>query len=397
MTLEDILGVAGKTLVMSEGDMRTYVFARKLHPSKEIREMQLSGLREVVIHNAKHVDEVERESIVGRERQGAIKYIPEKSSEPHFYVPETGRLHIVNSRGVIRLKRDEDLAKSLGYFLGRDIELFVNHYEGASSKASHRFEHFAFQLVEDAFQHIDSEAFVRNQRFNVILGPHASLDTSDVVVKHAHESEYLNYRVLKVGNEVALNFDYIFGDQARDILHKVYLVLSSDFRGLEEVNVFHYGKVGILKPGLEIGQIVVPVGSIDEEKILAGKGSIFPLDNELSGNSQNPLAGFFERYVGQKVATGVTVNTISVVGQTIEDLELDRNAGGDVLDMEWAAMAGTSVGSGSTYPWLKRIRYFLAGTGSDKPLEGKNLGNTEYPVQNERLIANAMKEIIRRL
>ncbi len=401
MTLNEILGVEG-TLVMPEDEMRTYIFDRKLHPDPKIAEEQEEGLREAIIYNGKHIDEVLSDSITGSEREGAIRYTPRKSSEAHFYIPNTGRLHIVNPRGVIRLKRDEDLVKAMGYFLGRNVRLYVAHYEGASSSASHRFEHMAFQNVKDALGHTRLEEAAEKRRLTIILGPHGSLGVEDIEVEHIHQNDYLNYRILRIGEEQVLNFDYIFGDQARNLLHQIYTTISADFNGSKmDIYVFHYGKVGLLNPQIETGQIVVPVGSLDEDKVLLGERKIFPLYNELSIDSQisrNPkFAKLFRDLLGQNVAEGVTVNTISVLGQTMENLLKDREAGGDFLDMEWAVMEGTSVASRSTYPGLGNVFYFLAGIGSDRPLMGETLGNTDYLVANEQKVADAFKEIIRKL
>ncbi len=398
MTLNEILGVEG-SLAMPESEMRAYVFERKLHPDAGVAEEQKRGLKEVIIYNGKHIDEVLSDSITGSEREEAIRYTPAKSSEAHFYIPKTGRLHIVNPRGVIRLKRDEDLAKALGYFLEREIRLYVAHYDGTSSSASHRFEHMAFQNVKDALSRVDLTDAAAKRRLTIILGPHSSL--GDVDVLHNHLDDYLNYRILRIGKEQVINFDYIFGDQARNVLHQIYTTVSADFNGQRiEIYVFHYGKVGILNPEMQTGQIVVPIGSLDEDKVLSGERKIFPLYNELSLDGQvsrNPeIAQMFRRHLGS-VAEGVTVNTISVLGQTVENLTIDRKAGGDFLDMEWAVMAGTSVASKSTYPGLGEVSYFLAGIGSDRPLLGETLGNTDYLVANEQKVADAFKEIIRNL
>ena len=64
--------------------------------------------------------------------------------------------------------------------------------------------------------------------------------------------------------------------------------------------------------------------------------------------------------------------------------------------MEWIVMASLDAGSESTYPGIGTIRYFLAGVGSDKPLKGQTLGNTEYPKQVEQSVAASLLEIVRR-
>ncbi len=408
-TLEERLGVNG-TLVMGPEDVRTYAFGRKLHPDKVVQEAQTAGIREVVIHNAKTAEEVRRN--LASVRIDAQEYTPLKSNEVHFYVPNTGTLHVVNPRGVIRLKRDQQLVHALSHVLGRDLGLLVDHYTsdeepphrfkqnesfvGEPSRAQHRFEHFAYKIVADVCDNLDRASVVGNSRLNLLLGPHSSLNLEDVVVEHGSKNDYLNFRILRIGDEVVVNFDYIFADQARNILHKLCSVVSAEFEGAGvDINIFHYGKIGILNQHAEIGQIVVPTGAMEEHNLQRGVSKVFPIHNQLVSNLG--VADRFTELVGQMPYEGITVNTISVLGQTRESLEAARRAGGRFLDMEWLVMSGIDIGAESLYPNLGAIRYFFAGVGSDKPLAGQTLGNTSYAVSVERKVANALATIIREL
>ena len=60
-------------------------------------------------------------------------------------------------------------------------------------------------------------------------------------------------------------------------------------------------------------------------------------------------------------------------------------------------MSTVGLGSESVYPGLGKVRHFYAGVGSDKPLAGQTLGNTQYSVRREQAIAGAFLEMIRNL
>ncbi len=219
-TLAEALGVEG-SLVMSDWQAKSYAFERKLADPERQRELfdeQIEGLKGILIHNAKTEDEVRtalRDAMLS-----PVEYKPPKSTEAHFYARETGHIHVVNSRGITRLRRDESLAKVLQYVLPQPIVVDVSNYEHHRRKANDRFELFAFNLVDDIFRHMDKDMVSANGRVNLLFGPHASLDdalkTDDVPIVHSKSSDYLNYRLLVVTSngkpELVVNFDYIFAD-----------------------------------------------------------------------------------------------------------------------------------------------------------------------------------------
>ncbi len=209
------------------------------------------------------------------------------------------------------------------------------------------------------------------------------------------QNDFLNYKILEVGDQVVVAFDYIFADQARNVLSQMYSTLSARFGGID-VSVFHFGKVGLLAPSLDIGHICVVTGSIDEEDIQQGDLRLSPIHNQLDPQRDREIAKEFAELVEEPIHYGTTVNTISVLRQTKQALEQDLKAGGDFLDMEWSAMAGLDHGRRSCYPHLGQIRYFFAGIGSDNPMKGATLGNTAYPRETERKVAEAFLELIRR-
>ena len=133
---------------------------------------------------------------------------------------------------------------------------------------------------------------------------------------------------------------------------------------------------------------------MEEEKILDGRDIVYPLENLLT--EENIPSEIFKEAIGQNINYGITVNTISVLGQRRKNLEKALNAGGDFLEMEWVPMSGPNMGASTAYGKIK-VNHFYAGVISDKPLEGKNLGNTEYPRNVQNIITNAHLEIIKHL
>ena len=406
-TLAEALGVEG-TLVMPDEQAMRYAFERKLadpETQRELFEAQLRGIKGIVIHNAKTEGEVR--TALSDAKLSPVEYKPPKSTEAHFYARETGYIHVVNSRGITRLRRDESLAKALQYFLPQPIAVDVSNHEHHRRKANDRFELFAFNLVDDIFTNMDKGMVSANGRVNLLFGPHGSIDdalnSADVRVVHGTSSDYLNYRIVVVATngkpELVVNFDYIFADQAKDVLHKFYKGMAAEFSRQDiDVHVLHYGKVGILDPATNVGDLVVPVGAIDEEKLQSAvrSGELVPpnliIKNQLASNPK--VREIFYALNEGRIHTGLTVNTNSVLEQTVQSLQTDLQAGGLSLDMEWIVMASLDAGSESTYPGIGTIRYFFAGVGSDKPLKGQTLGNTEYPGKVEQKVADSLLKII---
>ncbi|MBI2574941.1 hypothetical protein HYV82_03580 [Candidatus Woesearchaeota archaeon] len=410
-TLAEALGIKG-TPVMSNEQMQAYAWERKLaDPGTQgvLLEEQVSGLRGIVIHNAKTTEEVRR-VLRDEAKLSVVEYAPPKSSEPHFWVPATGYIHVVNTRGITRLLRDEALARILSYLLPNEVEIAISNYHGSRREANDRFEHFAYALVDDIFMHLDKAAVTKNGRINLLLGPYVSIDdalsTDGCEIAHSTDSDYLNYRIVLAGTsegkEVVVNFDYIFADQAKDVLHKLYKGVAAEFsrQGIS-INVLHYGKVGVLDPATNVGDIIIPTGAFDEEKLqyAVRRGEPIPqqyaLNNQIASNPD--VRALFYRAVSGRINSGVTVNTNSVLEQTAERLRIDLGAGGNWLEMEWAVIASLSTGSHSTYPGTGSINHFLAGVGSDNPLRGQTLGETHYPREREAEVAKAMIRIIQHM
>ncbi len=363
--------------VMHGESLKQYVFDRKLATNKDRREEQLQNLRRVILYNA------QRQQEVADKIGDAVAYFPPKSTEQHFYDRKDGTIHVCNPRGVTRAVRDEQLVSALSKICGREIEFVVEHYDNDAARASKRFEDFACDTVHGVFSVLREEMLRQSRCLHVLMGPHASLgieEDSD----HAlfHEDEFLNYTVLKINGAPVIAFDYIFADQARNVLGQVYSTVDAYFKGMD-IAIYHYGKYGILNDRMNVGDICIPVSALEEREILTGYLRTYPIHNQLQGNHE-----FLN--MPWTVHTGTTVNTTSVLEQRMSTLQKDKSAGGDFLDMELLLMA--SLGRG--YPRLGDVKLYAAGVGSDKPLDGRTLGDTVYPREREMQIVQAYKRII---
>ncbi|MBN2368192.1 hypothetical protein JXC34_04165 [Candidatus Woesearchaeota archaeon] len=372
--------------VMDLEQRKAYVFDRKLSPNAGKREEQIKGLKRIVIHNAFTMQEIEKAL------ENAEKYYPGKSTEPHF-MHFNGDLHVVNSRGIMRGVRDEDLVHALGELIGKKIELEVRYYKDDIGMAFRRFKEFSFNQVAEIFRKIDKDAVKKEGGLYLLFGPHKSLSLNGLKPDFESVNDYLNYKLLHLGKKTVVAFDYIFADQARNVLGQIYSSLNSYFSDIT-VNVFHYGKIGLLDPARKIGDICIPVAALDENKIIEGDCRAYPISNQLCLDKN--FSELFASSVKEKTYQGTTVNTISVLRQTRKALERDLKAGGNFLDMEWLVMSSLDHGFKSNYPRIKKINNFFAGIGSDKPLEGRTLADTEYPADKEKKIADAFVEIIKR-
>jgi len=208
-----------KELVMDKEQLKKYVFERKLHPDPEKREEQLSNLNFVIIHNAHTTQEVEE--LLCRARVSYERFTPKKSAEAHFYNAKEGMLHLVNSRGVIRHIQDTNLIEALSDILDRKIKFEIEHYMKDPAKASRRFHDFAFNLVADIFEKLDSKEIEKQGNLNLVFGPHASLPIEKVDVIFESKNDYLNYKILKFQDKIIVAFDYIFADQAKNVLNHI--------------------------------------------------------------------------------------------------------------------------------------------------------------------------------
>lgn len=371
---------------MDKKDMKTYLSDRKFHEDPIVQQMQLFDIQNYVIHNAYQSDEWKRQ--LDMTCSNYLTYTPKNSAETHFYDLGTKTLHAINTRGEIRLIRDINQHKLMEEVVERPINLFVDHWQGDVVEASRRFLEFAYDLNTQIYSHINKDLVKGKGKMDLIIGPMDSLDLEDFDVMFDSKNDYLNYRVLRSGDKQVVNLDYIFADQAKNILDKFFMISNAYFSGID-INIYHYGRVGILNPEFAVGDFCIPTGALDEQKISEGRARVFPIYNRLAEEGMN---SFLEEKLGSNVHEGFTVNTISVLEQTQNQLKMDLKAGGDFLDMEWLSMAVQDYNT--IYPTLGNVNFYLVGVGSDKQLEGLNLGNTIYSKENEKKVTEMFKDLI---
>jgi len=394
-----------KTDLMNENQIENYIIKRTLNPNKEERDKQRSNLEKVVIFNSFYLDEVKKKpkGIDIKLEEGipeeSTEYMPEESTESHFYNPTTKGLYMVNTKGIERLERDENLILGLRDILKKDIKLEVIHYHNKSAKAEHRFKEFAFNLVDDVFNDTKEENIKEQGYINIIMGPFESFEFNDTEILHENDNDYLNYKIIRINNKLTISFDYTFAGQADDVLNKIFSNLNANHNlsGIE-ARIFHYGKVGVLnkqnsKNMIEIGDLCIPDLFIIENDSEKSKFSTYILKNRLS--SDKILIEKFKRYTKNKLHFGSTVNSKPILKQKRLELEQYAEEGGKFLDMEWARIGLIGIGKKMKYPNLGNIEYYFAGSASDDPLNGINLGNTDYKRESEIPISEFYKKIIK--
>src|SRR3989344_2633517 len=362
--------------VMDAKQRRRYTLERKLPHNRDVRHNILRNLKGVVIHNAYTMREV-RDNL---QNQMSILYIPPCSTESHWFIRRRGEIHVVNSRGVTRLERDKDQAEELQKIVERAIPVTVLHYSDDHCQATHRFQDFAFKLVDEAFSQIDAQALKREGKLTLIFGPHRSLPEKELRNSMRGVNDFLNYRIFHIAGNYTLSFDYSFADQAHNVLHQVYARLSARFPSIA-VDLFPYGKIGALNPDLAIGDIGIPKSAMEESDILSGDERSSAIHNQWDGAALG--------------TGGTTINSSSVLRQRRSTLEKCLQAGGDFIEMEWSALAGVHQGLASKYPNLGRVRFYAAGIISDKPLQGLTLADTKYPEEQERKVAEYVIEQVK--
>ena len=390
-------------LVMDEESLKGYIFPRKFHSDPSVQKDQIENLKKVIIHNGYLPDEVRAQL----KKTGAdfLEYTPEKTSKSHFYDGDRKILHVTNPRGIIRLQRDIDLVTLLTPLLGRTVPYRVYHWGddnkvGDEFSANERARDFAKNRALNAFLYLKENKFNLQGKINIVFGPHESLDTSQadrVVCESKHD--YLNYKILEMSDNIAVCYDYVYADQARMILHQVFNVCSSYFKG-HNVNVFHYGKVGSLKSFLKKYMVFVPNSSCEYDS--------FDFRNEPNGtreeikknelqnclSSANLASAIFRQEMGEFME-GTTLNATSTIRQKKIVLERARNNNTLAIDMEFRSLAAVGLPAKTIYKDIRSTKNFFAGVISDAPSEGENLGNTHYDRTMERKMATAYLKIIR--
>ena len=211
--------------ILQGEDLKTYVYDRKLHPDENMQKEQEKHLKKIKIHNAFFSEEVR--DLLNDIDENFIEYFPKKSSETHFWVPDKGIIHVVNPRGIIRLNRDIELIEALEDITCKKIECKQRHYGKDEVKAANHFGKIGFLLGDRINEEIKKLDLDIDKRVNLLFGPHKSINFNNLEVLAEQDSEFLNYKIMMVGNNPVISFDYIFADQAKNLLSKLYRIFGS--------------------------------------------------------------------------------------------------------------------------------------------------------------------------
>ncbi len=405
------------TDIMSNNALSIYIGDRKLIPEKYryLRDHQLSTMKKAVIHNAYTLDKVltsfdtehiEISTLTAGCRPGLLPrntplmFRPKRSAETHLWLPK-GELHIINTRGHIRLGRDKDQIKGLGEIQNKEIKLEVRQYGGGKDAAAAQFRSFGFQRAQSVFEHLPLQRINKEGSLFVIFGRHASMKYDGVDMIYDSEengnnqvlNEYLKVKVFGMNGRTVVHFDYAFGDQ-EDILMRKFYQQCADHLDPVDVHVFHYGSVASLSEKIGYNAVVTPEGAMEEKLVVKDDFTIMPLRNQLVTNSD--VAHYFAQIIDEVIFRGNTLNSSSVLQQQKTVLEKAAKTHNDdcaqFIDMEMLALASNVA---AAYPNVIPY-YYLAGIVLDQPLEQeKSLGDLSYPYDQEQKIAYAFKEMIR--
>jgi hypothetical protein len=175
------------------------------------------------------------------------------------------------------------------------------------------------------------------------------------------ENEYLNFMVAEIEGKKVLHFDYIFSDQAKEIIDHLlvtyYGETPEDNQTRRKVHILMYGKVGGIRPPQEINQIVIPNGIISDYDIEYKNNMFTKLANVFCTNDNDM------NYILNSVSIPLQRRSILIGGQA---------KGCSITEMEAHYATQIINTARSQYHNLEIVQGFV-GFISDTPLDGITL------------------------
>ncbi|MBI4453674.1 hypothetical protein HY636_03445 [Candidatus Woesearchaeota archaeon] len=256
-------------------------------------------------------------------------------------------------------------------------------------------------------------------------------------------SEYLEAQILEINNQRVLNIGYVFADQAGIIIEKILReynslackackvhpkpnahpqeaeqsasTINKSFPQKDEqhsqhpltINMYMFGRVGGLSDNAQRHQLVYPVGIIDWIDLNEGKVLEYPMHNVFAHN-HNEDARFNEYHRSNddnksnersrtpnniNGLTGLNLNVVSVVDETVEQLELAKQRGCICIEMETRESVEAINQARRRYQQLK-INFGFVGYVSDIPLIGDTL---EQELDSDKGEQDAVNVILDRI
>ena len=259
-------------------------------------------------------------------------------------------------------------------------------------------------------------------------------------------SEYLEAQILEVNNQRVLNIGYVFADQAGIIIEKILreynslackapqkdkafshnleqftsTINQSSAQECEqhpqhplEINMYMFGRVGGLSDNAQRHQLVYPVGIIDWIDLNEGKVLEYPMHNVFAhnhnrdarineyhrSNDNNKSNGDNKSNERSRTPnkinglTGLNLNVVSVVDETVEQLELAKEKGCICIEMETRESVEAINQARRRYRQLK-INFGFVGYVSDIPLIGDTL---EQELESDKGEQDAVRVVFDRI
>lgn len=314
----------------------------------------------------------------------------ENGREPIYF--NNGILFIPQYSGFGRRTRYEEMIKSYIYASQRDIKFESKELNDDERKTNIEYDNLAYDFVTGLF--VPDEKYENRRVFEgreinditkVIFGPtKAVARQAEVTAKGI--SEYLDSQIIKISNEPVLNISYVYSDQAGIIIDKImreYDALARKKRKELEIDLYMFGRVGGLKPGLKRHDLVYPTYILDEDVV------------NLSADGKQPI----HNIIGRE-PSGISLNVASVINEKISTLTMARVAECVCVEMELMETAGAINRARIRYRkspgknYGLNINFHFVGHVSDIPLEGDTLADELDSDEGEQAAVTKIVESI---
>lgn len=233
---------------------------------------------------------------------------------------------------------------------------------------------------------------------------------SDVDVIEENNNEYLNYMITEIEGKKTLNLDYVFSDQAKEIvdqLLRTYYGETPDHAERRRVNILMYGKVGgIAAPKNSYETVSKLLNdrdiSLDEIRestelsqnindIVIPNGIVSTYDIEYNNDVHTRLANVFSR---EDKAPDYILNSTSVPLQKISTLQKGFQVGCNAVEME-SHYATQVINTARSQFHNLEIRQGFVGFISDLPLYGTTLAENPDQRKGREKSVNVVEDHIK--
>lgn len=390
----------------------------------------------IELHNGALPSELEQ-TLEQRYHSGLITTVQQSNNrEPIYFVDGNGTVDgtgALGTKGTLFIPQFSGFGRAIRYERmieaykdavlqrdGKDITFEVHDLEKDSRKTDQAYSNNAYDFVAGMFvpngRYEDRRVFAGDDISDIttiIFGTPNALkkNPEKVSVLSYGNSEYLEAQILEINKQRILNIGYVFADQAGIIIEKMlreYNSLACKARpqnkalqqkseqSLLTINMYMFGKVGGLLGDMQRHQLVYPVGIVDWTDLNEGRVLEYPMHNVLANNSNGDNSRTLNnsRTINDiNGLSGLNLNVVSVVDETIEQLKLAKQKGCICIEMETRESVEAINQARRRYPQLK-INFGFVGYVSDIPLKGDTL---EKELDSDKGEQDAVKVILDRI